>query len=182
MTVYTYYFVYGYFIKREDLMRILGYTDESLTDEWIEENKVEIDKQIGEDVERKHILEWKFKLEQYEEGCVYVGEIRLTIQGKEFIARGFTHDDKRDGDFVIGIDCGKVDVESGEMTKGNMDPSEYDDYFDYLLYNEEYDDEPKEDSEEEDEEYTEYGKLLLNQKYCNDPKTYMTTNDCTCCS
>jgi hypothetical protein len=105
MTIQTWFFTFGFKIVLKDWMKYEGYTEENMTNELREQFKDE-----GDDI----VFNWFYD----EKINGYVLNEKFQINGVDFIARGFTHDKKKDSkNIIIGIDLGEMDRWSG---KGNV--------------------------------------------------------------
>ena len=95
-------------MSREDYMKVWGYTKENIT--WILKYKLEF-KII--DIDMEDALQYWFNTDHLS-SRPWGGYHRFEMDGAKFIAREFTHDNKRHTEnFVVGIERGKINRDNG---------------------------------------------------------------------
>ena len=175
MTIETYFFTFGFLIKIEDCLKVLGFTPDKLTDELrkqIEENAMN-DLNTDED----YCMEW------FQNGSFVIAHT-FKINHQEYIVRSFAHDnvEYHDKYYVVGINCREIDRWSGkceETTSGDVrelmkplanSPEWIKAIQNCKLQTKLY---RREDYAVEDPDYP---------KFSYSPSIYITTDDCDCCS
>ena len=146
MTIHTLYFVFGYQVRLKDYMTKLGYTPEQYVAKFPEGAGWD-NEQLGEAV-----MDW-FLSENLAIYCsVGAGKHVFTLNGVEYIARQFTHDQNENGDMIVGLVMGSVDLDGNidmrQREAGDLDPL-----------------------------VEEWGPLLIGPA-----KARSVTDDCQCCS
>ena len=171
MTVNTYYLTFGFRVRLDSYMRMVGYTLDKLTDEirsdysWISENDNEI------------LMEW-FRAEHLDHG-----EYHFSLKDQEYVVRMFTHDHEEDHEkyVVVGVDMGEIDNFEGTITSTGNTCHDLSD----LVKNEEWqalivESESRNGYSTRKVEYGVQGPTYKNLMII--PTMVMTTDDCNCCS
>ncbi len=157
MTIHTFYFVFGYRVKRSDYMKKMGYTKDKYLalppqDGFSKEETDSHMSKLTEDEIQGYVDEW-FCIEHLDESYCGGGFYRFTVGGCEYIARAITHDHDNGG-FIVGLNMGYVDMDGTTDMKTRL----YSDLEDLMG----------------DEEWTD---ILIG-----DPEVRSVTDDCRCCN
>ena len=97
MTIESWYFTFGFKVKKDAYLKIRGYTMENIPKEYLKDGMT--------DDELKDIFnEWIL------ECCPgFALQDKFSIDGIDFIGRGFTHESEFEDYVVVGIDMGQID-------------------------------------------------------------------------
>lgn len=170
MTVNTYFLTFGFRVRLDSFMRMLGFTLDKLTPEiraehhWFDNDD--------------DILEEWFRDEHMEGSCYH-----FTLDETEYVVRMFTHDHEDDHEtyVVVGVDMGEIDNFEGTVSSpGNT----YHDLLN-LVNNEEWraliiESEDRNGYSTRKVKYGVEGPTYKNLMII--PTMVMTTDDCSCCS
>lgn len=178
MTIYTYYFTYGYLVSTSDALRLLGYTEDKITDE-LKEQVYEYTGDREEDPQ-KFLWDWFVSDQQMLKGR-HVYKCVVTIGGTEYTLRSFSHDEERSQYFVIGVNVGKIGRFDGwyKMRKEEDSDNETqllsiskDEDWCYIIQN-----------CKGNVCHSNFG-LIRDSSYSSyiRPQLYISTDDCDCCS
>lgn len=109
MTIGIWYFTFGFKIKKDAYLEIRGYTFENIPAEYRKEG-------MTSDEQKEALDEW------ISESCPgFALQDKFSIDGIDFVGRGFTHESEFEDYVVVGIDMGQIDCweATGEISKRN---------------------------------------------------------------
>lgn len=184
MTIYRYYVTYGFKIKKEDYLKMMGYTLENLPNDFkpvvvpTEEREVEY-------VMLEALQDW-IRAELHLEGNYTICK-RFEVGGEPFIVRGFTHDSMETSYVVVGVHLAIIHNFDGEISLNNnlFNNSNAKEKIKFL-----FDDFKWFELISKSHGINAYSRGPIEHGIpdpkCNhlmiQPQIYMTQNDCGCCS
>lgn len=169
MTVNTYYLTFGFRVRLDSYMRMMGYTVEKLTPE------IRKPYDHGDYPDEEIVEEW-FRDDHMNSDHSFL------VDDMKYVVRMFTHDQEGDrGYVVVGIDMGEIDNFEGTVDSTGNNPKDL--Y--YLINNVEW-----KTLIQEAESQNGYSTCnnenavpsLIYKNLAIIPTMVMTTDDCTCCS
>jgi len=171
MTINEYYITFGFKILLKSYMTLMGFTIEKLHEMRQKEGE------FYNDIEDNDAVNQWFQEDHF---TGFVGSHKFSIEGVEFIARGFSHD--IDSDYVVvGVDLGTIDNYKGTIECTGHDARKS---LEVLVDNSNW---VKLIYESVNTTTTSISKEIKNgvrDEFGNyiEPQTYITTDDCKCCS
>lgn len=176
MTIDKYYITFGFKVKLSSVMRKEGYTVETLTADLRDEYGSRFMKPTDEEI----VLEW-FRYDFLD--AVVAGRHEFEIDGAKFVIRTFTHDKKEYDEYaVVGVDLGSIENFEGVLATTGLSGI---DSMRRLVKNQDWASMIKEceNVNARCHAIVDYGvENPKHETFSIVPKTFITTNDCGCCS
>ena len=174
MTIYTYYFTFGFNVNIADCYKLLHFDEQDVTPE-IKQRIIDDYGEEGEDYPN-------FNEQWFDDEYSINGGIKFTVSGIEYVVRKYQHDNEyNEKYFVVGVDIGSVGRFDGTTTmitidvKKQIEPLVH--HLDWIK--------AVQESENNATLYKIADYAVQDPQYpkfsiC--PSIYITTDDCDCCS
>ncbi len=174
MTIYNYFFTFGFHVKIEYALTALRYTEDKLTPEIKETIRDELG--LDDDIENNKYLKYWLEMDMMN------GKEYFNIEEQKYVIRKYQHSDGDLTDYlVIGVETAKMDRFNGKIENYNMDGQKA---IKSLVKSQEW----INAIQKSDRNCTSY-KLkdfhIVDPEYKNfgiAPSVYINADDCDCCS